>query len=396
MVERVDVLVVGAGPAGAVAALLLARAGVRVTLLDRARFPRDKLCGDTLNPGTLAILRRLGLEAAATHGALALTGMRLTGPGVSVEATYPRGLTAAAITRRALDARLLEAAIAAGARFEDQVAVASPLLRDGPKGPVAGVVTRREGEGVRERTAAVTIAADGRSSILASSLGLSSRPRAPRRWAIGSYYEGVEGLGNVGEMHVRPGHYIGVAPVPGGAANAILVLTAEGARRAGAPLATLLQRALDRDPQLAPRFAGARPLGPPVILGPLAVDVHRPGRQGLVLAGDAAGFIDPMTGDGIRFALGGAELAAGAALEALEHGWEGLVDRLALARSRAFGSKWRFNRTVRALTGSRLAVRGVAATRCLSAPLVARAVVFAGDCPRPGAEAPAQADDHAT
>ena len=62
-----DVLIAGAGPAGAIAAMVLARAGARVLVLDRARFPRDKLCGDTLNPGALAVLERLGLDAAAAR-----------------------------------------------------------------------------------------------------------------------------------------------------------------------------------------------------------------------------------------------------------------------------------------------------------------------------------------
>ena len=80
---------------------------------------------------------------------------------------------------------------------------------------------------------------------------------------------------------------------------------------------------------LRDRFAGARLVGPPVVLGPLAVEVRDTGFDGLILAGDAAGFIDPMTGDGLRFAVRGAELAACAALEALEHGWSGVHKRLA-------------------------------------------------------------------
>ena len=73
-----DVVIAGAGPAGAIAATVLARAGVRVLVLDRARFPRDKLCGDTLNPGALAILARLGLSTVAAGG-LPLDGMIVTG-----------------------------------------------------------------------------------------------------------------------------------------------------------------------------------------------------------------------------------------------------------------------------------------------------------------------------
>ena len=71
--------------------------------------------------------------------------------------------------------------------------------------------------------AAVTIAADGRRSSLAFALGLARQPARPRRWAIGAYYEGVDGLAGIGEMHIRAGHYIGVAPLPGGVANVCLV-----------------------------------------------------------------------------------------------------------------------------------------------------------------------------
>src|SRR2546428_7105462 len=74
-----DVLIVGAGPAGSVAATVLARAGARVRLVDRATFPRHKLCGDTVNPGTLALLRRLGLSAHIEERGLPVVGMRLTG-----------------------------------------------------------------------------------------------------------------------------------------------------------------------------------------------------------------------------------------------------------------------------------------------------------------------------
>src|SRR4029453_2746201 len=96
------VLIVGAGPAGAVAAIVLARAGARVTLLDRAAFPRDKLCGDTINPGALAILRPLGL-GGVTAGGLAVDGMIVTGEGgVRVTGRYDGGRQGIAITRRVL------------------------------------------------------------------------------------------------------------------------------------------------------------------------------------------------------------------------------------------------------------------------------------------------------
>jgi flavin-dependent dehydrogenase len=144
--------------------------------------------------------------------------------------------------------------------------------------------------------------------------------------------------------------------------------------------ARMLARELEQDPVLRDRFAGARLVGPPVVLGPLAVDVCSHAIDGLLLAGDAAGFIDPMTGDGLRFATRGGELVASAALQALEHGWSGVHSRLAAGRRREFGSKWRFNRVLRALVASPRAV-DAATMAAHVAPAVLRAVIAAaGDC----------------
>src|SRR5919107_6094444 len=110
----VDVLVVGAGPAGSIAALVLARAGVRVRMIDRAQFPRAKLCGDTLNPGALALLDALGVGKQVRERALPVSGMTVTGPGgASVTADYAAPLVGAAIGRSDLD--LLPVAAAAAA-----------------------------------------------------------------------------------------------------------------------------------------------------------------------------------------------------------------------------------------------------------------------------------------
>jgi 2-polyprenyl-6-methoxyphenol hydroxylase-like FAD-dependent oxidoreductase len=115
-----DVLIVGAGPAGTVAATILARAGARVQLLDRAAFPRHKLCGDTINPGTVAALRRLGL-LSGEGGGIRVPGMTVTGHtgrpggrGVSVETRYPIGQWGIAVGRDRLDWSLLQQAVAAG------------------------------------------------------------------------------------------------------------------------------------------------------------------------------------------------------------------------------------------------------------------------------------------
>src|SRR3954451_15316033 len=98
-----DVLICGAGPAGTLAAIILARAGVRVRLLDRARFPRDKLCGDTLNPGALAVLARHGL-LEVTRAGIPITGMVVTdAAGVRVEGAYGASIAGRSLPRSILD-----------------------------------------------------------------------------------------------------------------------------------------------------------------------------------------------------------------------------------------------------------------------------------------------------
>jgi menaquinone-9 beta-reductase len=370
-VHTYDVLVAGAGPAGSVAATILARAGVRVLVLDRARFPRPKLCGDSVNPGAMAILGRLGL-AAAVEGALPIGGMLVTSARVEVDGAYA-GLDGRSISRQHLDAALVRAATAAGAEIDEGVLVDGPLLD--ARGRVTGVRVKRDGR-PGARHARLVIAADGRHSRIARALGLQRTARGPQRWAVGAYYEGVTGLRARGEMHVRAGYYIGVAPLPGGLANACVVT----ANRAWlADPAALLARVLRTDARLASRFAAARAVTAPACLGPLGVEAVAAGAEGLLLAGDAAGFIDPMTGDGLRFAFAGAELAAAEALHALEHGGAGAHLRLAAARRRAFAGKWRFNRALRALVSSPAAVSAAGLGAALAPALLRQVIRHAGD-----------------
>ena len=372
-----DAIVCGAGPAGSVAATVLARGGARVLLLDRARFPREKLCGDTMNPGTVAILRRLELTGGFEADALPVHGMIVTGErGVRVRAEYGKDARGFAILRRTLDAALVGAAAAAGARLEEGVLVRGPLLS---AGRVRGVVIAgRDGGDVRV-PAPLVIAADGRRSRVALPLGLARHPRRPRRWAIGAYFDAVADLTAFGEMHVRRGRYLGIARVPSAeqrSANVCLVVP--GGDGLADPSGLLL-RAIESDPQVRERFAGARMTTAPVVLGPLAVDVPVPGAPGLLLAGDAAGFIDPMTGDGLRFAVRGGELAAEVGLAALAGTLAEPHVRLARLRRREFAAKWRFNRVLRALVsrGMTVELAGVAAA---AAPwILRRTIAFAGD-----------------
>jgi len=373
-----DVLVVGAGPAGTVAARQLAAAGARVRIVDRATFPRDKLCGDTLNPGCLAMLDRIDAAVAKRIRArsLAIRGMTITGPGgVAVKADYPSGLTGAALLRRDLDQWLLEAAVQAGARFDPGVAVQRPEVAEGPF-RVTGV---RSTCGRREYAlrARVLIAADGRSSRLAATVGLSRFVAKPRRWAYGAYFTGVSGMSSHGEMHIRREGYVGLAPLPGGIAN-VCVVRERAALIAGQAAAAVIANAVAADRILRDRFASAGSVSAVTVLGPLAVESEAAGCPGMLLAGDAAGFVDPMTGDGLRFAIRGGELAAEAALRELETGLPAHQSLLA-SRTREFAGKWRLNRALRSLVGSRPALAcAAAAARAWPSP-VQRLVGIAGD-----------------
>jgi flavin-dependent dehydrogenase len=376
----VEVLIAGAGPAGAIAALVLARAGVRVLLVDRARFPRDKICGDTLNPGALRILDRHGLRAQVDSRGFPVHGMLLTGPaGAQVRGLYGSGIIGRSLVRREFDQILIEAAVAAGAQFQDGVRVQGPIIEqaDGSREPSVhgAMLVARDGRTLRI-PAQMTIAADGRRSTLAFALRLAHQPARPRRWAIGGYFQDVDGVDIVGEMHIRRGHYIGVAPLPAGVVNACYV---SASREGMAQPAAQLLRALWRDPLLRERFVRARITGPVSVLGPMAVDVPRAGVRGLLLAGDAAGFIDPITGDGVRLALRGGELAAEAALASLEHPERPWHDTLTRRRAAAFSGKHRFNRLIRTVVASEHAIRAGAIGATLVPSLMRRIISYAGD-----------------
>src|SRR5581483_7397363 len=191
---------------------------------------------------------------------------------------------------------------------------------------------------------------------------------------------GSDSSRTLGEMHVRRNCYIGVAPVGQNLTNVCLVRPSQPADADLRDPAALLTRELARDPWLGDRFADARMIAKPVVLGPLAVDAVPGSFDGLILAGDAAGFVDPMTGDGLRFAIRGAELAAAAALDALAHGWTGVHARLAAARRGEFSRKQQFNRALRRLVASPRAI-DLAALGSRVAPFVMRRVIArAGDC----------------
>jgi len=248
--------------------------------------------------------------------------------------------------------------VAAGASFDERVNVLAPRIEGGQVGGVHVAAA----SGRTTLSARVVIAADGRASRLSRAVGLSAFARAPRRWAHGAYVAGVHGVAGRGEMHIRSDGYIALAPLPSGLTNVCVVTKEVGAHFFAGRKNELRPplRAVAADPFLRDRFAGAEQVTPLLTLGPLAVDASASGVPGLLLAGDAAGFVDPMTGDGMRFALRGGELAAEAALQELAtgrpaHAW------LHRARAREFTRKWRLNRGLRSLVDAPRALRLAAA-----------------------------------
>ena len=371
-----DVIVAGAGPAGSMAALVLARAGARVLIVDRESFPRDKLCGDTVNPGAIEFLHAMGLVGGPLDEGQPLRGMILSGTRAVVSATYGGTHVGRSVRRYDFDMWMLERAIEAGARFESALVARQPLFQHAA---VRGLVLSPRGKPDRTNRvpASTVIAADGSRSALARSLGLLAVPQRPRRWAFGAYATGISGVTDLGEMHVRRTLYVGIAPMGGGVANVCVVT---GARPEGRGPREVMARAIDADPALAARFANAMFLGPPRVLGPLASEASSVGVEGLLLAGDAAGFIDPMTGDGLHLAIRGGVLAAQETLRALETSdFVAAPLRLAEARRAALGSKLRFNRVIRAVTGSPATIDLLSVGAAIIPGIMRPVIRYAGD-----------------
>ena len=339
-----DAIVVGAGPAGSATALLLARGGARVLLLDRARFPRDKPCSEYLSPETTTLLRRLGggiVEAVAAASHARLTGMKVVAPsGAEMIGRFDRtgDRFSFALPRTSFDTILRHAAETAGAVVREGVKV-EDLLYD--RGAVGGVIA---GETYRAR---VVVGADGLRSVVARRLG-GVRTSSPRRVAFTAHVADVAGVSDVGEMHVGHEGYVGLGPIGYGVTTVALVL----------PLRSLRSRpgffeALDRFPGLAGRFDPRRVVRKVLATGPFAQWSRRsvaPG-GGALLVGDAADFFDPFTGQGIYSALRGAELAAACLIPALSRGVSWSVPHAALrgyarARRQEFAGKWLLERLI--------------------------------------------------
>ncbi|MBI5517123.1 MAG: geranylgeranyl reductase family protein [Deltaproteobacteria bacterium] len=324
MSQRWDVVIVGAGPAGCAAGITLARQGLRVAVLDRARFPRDKTCGDALSNRAVALLEALGAGehlASAPH-AVVKGAVAILPDGARIPRDYG-ALPGRIVPRLALDDALRRTLERAGARVFEGENVRG-LLREGDR--VRGV---RGASGPWE--APVVLAADGHGSVAWTH---ESRPRG-RALAVSatSYLQGAEPLGDpsVSEHYFEadlPFGYGWIFPAVGGVCNVGVYLRNDGYARAGTALKTLLERFLERR-------LGRPPEAVRVWSLPLASEPRPRDPDGLFSCGDAGRFIDPLTGEGIFQALRSGELAAeaaGAVLSGRSLRAEGLRYRLRCAR----------------------------------------------------------------
>lgn len=352
-----DVIVVGAGPAGSSTAFSLAKAGLTVTLLDRARFPRDKACAEYLSPQSSRILSTMGvLDAIEGSGAAQLTGMRIRAPNGTTfagqflaahgyRAFRDRGL---ALPRLELDALLLSAARDAGVTVREGWHMRE-LARD-PSGRVNGVVGT-DADGHREAIRArIVVGADGLRSMVARRLGLLHRAPSPERYAVVAHYAGVRDISTDGEMHVESDGYVGLADVGRGRTNVALVVPAAEMATARAGAADFLTRWIASHPHLAARFRSATRISAVRSAGPFASSARRPWAPGAALVGDAAEFFDPFTGEGIYTALRGGELLAPFVARAVRAPDARSADRALAAygnaHRREFRGKWIVERLI--------------------------------------------------
>ncbi|MGH2436158.1 MAG: NAD(P)/FAD-dependent oxidoreductase [bacterium] len=306
MATDADVLIVGAGPAGSAAAMQLARNGHRVILVDRAKFPRDKPCGDYCDPGAVHAIEQLGcLPDALAAGAVAIPGMRIVAQdGTELSASFPNG-RGLLLPRVHLDYVLLQRAASAGAEIVEGFRV------DEVAAGADGVEIRDSRD--RRLKASLLIAADGMRSVTARRLGLYSEVTSGR-FTVGAYFEVPDTMAR-GELHLGPGLYCGVARFGRGRANVCIALPRE--RLKGRSPEQAFSDALPSLPVLADDLAGARRISAFRSTGPVGFRTSQVVSDRVLLVGDAAMQIDPMTGQGICFALRSGILAAETAAHGL-------------------------------------------------------------------------------
>jgi len=363
---QTDVLIVGAGPGGSTAAYHLARHGIDVVVVEKATFPREKVCGDGLTPRAVVQLRRMGVDTEDPRFERH-RGLRIYSRRVRLELPWPEldgfpsyGLV---MTRSELDELLARQAERAGARLMEGTEARGPMVEDGW---IVGAEIDRDGEPVEVR-ARFVIAADGASSRFAGRAGVRRDPSKPLGIAARRYYRIERHPGPWLEVWmdlwdgdlIMPG-YGWLFPLPDGSANlgAGLLNTFRNFRDVSA------QRVFDAFVRMLPDGWGVREqtAGGRALSGPLPMGLSRTptALPGMLLVGDAAGMVNPFNGEGIAYAMESAELAAELIHEAL------LKDRPGLAHLYPTLLRQRYARYFRIGTGFVRAIGNPSVMRALT------------------------------
>lgn len=365
-----DIVVVGGGPSGAATAILLARRGLDVVVIDRSRFPRAKPCGEFLSPAATPLLEQLGVRPAVERaGARRLDRVRIVAHGVPLELVFPTtGETPPwgfALSRRRLDAILLEGARSAGAEVVEGVRVDAVAFA--ADGRARGVFARTGDDASLSFEARLVVGAGGRNCPVARELGVQRRSRRRRydllaHWSSGGEDGGSSGVrsGKTCELHVAGDGYVAAARIEEEKVNVNCVVPLRALRRTPDPEA-LYRRTLDAHPALAGWTTG-EPLEPVVASDVTPIVAWSSVADGALLVGDSALFLDPFTGQGIYLALRSAFLAAPVIDAALARGRTD-ADALAAyeeARRAEFVAKRRVSRAIQAVLPRPRLARGVA------------------------------------
>jgi menaquinone-9 beta-reductase len=364
--DEADVIVVGAGPSGATTAFYLAQSGLDVLVLEKSRFPREKVCGDGLTPRAVKTLVNMGISVSEQDGWVRNKGLRVIGAGKRLELPWPElasypgyGLVR---TRLDLDETLARRAQKVGARLLEGITVTGPVL-DERTGRITGVVAKAA-DGGEDRTyrARVVVAADGNSSRLSVAMGLRKRDDRPLGVAVRTYFTSPRHDDDYLESwldlwdgdRLLPG-YGWIFGMGDGTSNVGLGLLNTSAAFGHTDYHALLRKWLNGMPaewgfteenQTQPIRGAALPMG-------FNRTPHY--HQGLLLVGDAGGMVNPFNGEGIAYAMESGEILARTIVQALARSRRAETERVLAgyphALSQAYGGYYALGRTFVKLIG---------------------------------------------